>query len=246
MKNFISVLIILIFCVAVLADQTAEKTRLQVLTEMINKYRVEPVEENFDNAVNEMDRLIKEDHHKGYVLGLKSYIYSLKSDYLLSKAEEHVKEMNFSQKFLIANMLLEKNDYLAAIEVYEMINQEMPKWSCPWRHKGEAYYRLEMYDKAEEALAKSIEVKEDHTDAYLWLAMCQEKLGKFDSALKSVEKGIILYEKGITGDEDKEDGLNEYYDLKGDILSKLGRLKDAEEAYGISLKARENTENNNK
>ncbi len=96
------------------------------------------------------------------------------------------------ERFALANMLLAQEKYASAVELYNKINAETPNWSCPWRHKGEALYKLKNYKAAEKALQEAIATNEQHYDAYLWLAFTQYELKQYKKAWASLEKARSL------------------------------------------------------
>ena len=61
---------------------------------------------------------------------------------------ENVEELPNKAKFSCANIQLEMGRYDDAIEIYKMLNEKTPKWSCPWRHRGEAYWKKGELDNA--------------------------------------------------------------------------------------------------
>lgn len=235
MKRLLNLVLVMIFIgTAFSVGLSEEKTPVQLLSEAINNYRSESNETNFQQALTLIDDIIASNENSGYMLAVKSYLYSLHSAELLDQSRAYLKEMNFGQKFFIGNQYLDKHNYSPAIELYKEAIKDNPNSTCVWRHKGEAYYRLKDYDNAVRAIKRSIELKEDHTDAYLWLAFAYIELKNYKDALQAINKGIYLYEKGIPGCEDEE--LYEYYELKGDILVMLDRPEEAAKVYNMALK----------
>jgi tetratricopeptide (TPR) repeat protein len=126
-------------------------------------------------------------------------------------------------QFSYANLLLDIGQFEKSITIYDILNKNFPKWSCPWRHKGEALLKMEKYEKAEVATIKAIEVREDHFDAYVQLAVIQKDLGKYEEALRSLEKGLSYH------DSDPKEEVSD---------------KEVEELYDELLKLIEKTSNN--
>jgi tetratricopeptide (TPR) repeat protein len=108
-------------------------------------------------------------------------------------------------KFQYANILLDLGKYDEAIALYDQLNEKSPKWSCPWRHKGEAYWKQKNYPEAVTALQKAIETRETHYDAYVMLANVYKDMGENAKALETLEKGLTYYGKDIE-DPEKEVG----------------------------------------
>ncbi len=136
--------------------------------------------------------------------------------------EEELDSLSTRNKFSYANQLLDVGQFEKSIMIYNKLNKNFPKWSCPWRHKGEALLKMERYKEAEIATIKAIEVLEDHFDAYVQLARIQKKLGKYKDALQTLEKGLSY------GDSDTEEEISN---------------EEVEELYNELLKLNEKTPN---
>jgi tetratricopeptide (TPR) repeat protein len=87
--------------------------------------------------------------------------------------------------------------YEPAVAIYEKINQQFPKWSCPWRHKGEAFFKSGKLEKAEQALQKAIETRKQHYDAYVMLAEVQKEQNEYRQALETLQEGMKYKNKDI-------------------------------------------------
>lgn len=145
----------------------------------------------------------------------------------MSKAITQLESMNAdlqpAQRFQLANIYLALGENEKAITHYDILNEKFVDWSCPWRHKGEAYYNLENWENSEKALSKAIEARIEHYDAYLWLARVQLKQGKNKEALKTFDTGMS-YKGKDTEDPEEEFSSEEESFLKLDIL-KANKLK---------------------
>jgi len=115
--------------------------------------------------------------------------------------------------------------------VYEGLNEEFPDWSCPWRHKGEAYFKTSELELAETALQKAIETRVEHFDAYVMLAEVQDAMGKNAEALKTLETGFSY--KG----KDVEDPEKELTDLDVQFLyMRLLKVNNMQNEYELQKK----------
>ena len=121
------------------------------------------------------------------------------------------------ENFSLANILLDKGEYEKAISYYEKLNKAVPKWSCPWRHKGEAYYKMHKLQEAEKSLKKAIETRKEHYDAYIMLAEVQRDLKKYDEALKTFETGLSYKGKDIEDPEKEVSFIDELF-LHAELL----------------------------
>lgn len=113
--------------------------------------------------------------------------------------------------FGLANLMLETGDFQRSVELYQKLNDQTPKWSCPWRHKGQALYRLGRFDEAESSLLKAVETRSSHYDAWVWLARVQKDMGKRREALVSIKKAFENKGKDV---EDPEQEVAAGDDLK--------------------------------
>ncbi|EKD84071.1 MAG: hypothetical protein ACD_39C00263G0001, partial [uncultured bacterium] len=93
-------------------------------------------------------------------------------------------------QFQLGNLFLSQKRFEEAIKCYEKCNTTMPKWSCPFRHKGEALLRIGKNEEAIAALEKAIETRKNHFDAYVFLAEAQLSLALFDKTEKTLADAV--------------------------------------------------------
>jgi tetratricopeptide (TPR) repeat protein len=113
--------------------------------------------------------------------------------------------------FGLANFLLDAKDYGRAIALYDQLNAKTPKWSCPWRHKGQALYQQGKLEDAEKSLLKAIDARAVHYDAYVWLARVQRDQQRFGEALETLKRGFAAKYKDA---EDPEKEVKDGEDVK--------------------------------
>jgi tetratricopeptide (TPR) repeat protein len=137
----------------------------------------------------------------------------------VSSAED---KLDTAGLFQYGNLLLAQKRYQDAINVYQKINVSTPAWSCPWRHKGEAYFRLNNYKQALEALLMAVETNRQHYDAYLWLARTQYQLKKYKAGLQSLETALTLNPKAEENQDEvmSENSIKALHDA---LLKKTGK-----------------------
>ncbi len=143
----------------------------------------------------------------------------------MNKLEAMTSDLQPAQRFQLANIYLALGRSEQAIPHYDYLNENFENWSCPWRHKGEAYYNLQEWEEAEKALEKAIETRVEHYDAYLWLARVQLKLDKNKEALKTFETGMSYKGKDIEEPEEEFSSQEESF-LKLEILKANKMKKD--------------------
>lgn len=143
--------------------------------------------------------------------------------------------------FSLANLMLEMGDFRRSVDLYQRLNAQTPKWSCPWRHKGQALYRLGDLAAAEQALLKAVETRPTHYDAWVWLARVQKDMGKRKEALASIKKAFENKGQDVE-DSGQEVSAGEDLRLLDEILLqngvKPGKLaKERERITALSKKA---------
>ncbi len=179
--------------------------------------------ENFLKAFeyNESLRADTANYRAAVVLAYMSLIELEKN---LDIMEENTAELKNRDLFSYGNILLELDRYDEAIAIYDVLNEKSPKWSCPWRHKGEAYWKDGELDDAVMALKKAIETRETHYDAYVMLADVYTDLKEYETALATLEKGLTYYSKDIEDPEEEVSSLDVYF-LHLDLLDKCGKTE---------------------
>lgn len=154
----------------------------------------------------------------------------------LNRLEENRSELKNRTKFLYANALLELGRYDQAISIYDKLNEKVPKWSCPWRHKGEAFWKKGDLDAAVKALEMAIETRETHYDAYVMLADVLRDRKEYRKALDTLKKGLTYYGKDIEDPEEEVSSIDVYF-LYMDLLRK-NDMEDTEKYRSLLKKAR--------
>lgn len=162
-------------------------------------YQENPTKDNFFEAVNHFSNQEEPDNL------MLSYLYYMQLENTLSKMEVQLPEMNNRTKFQYANLLLSLNRFEESIPIYNQLNESVPDWSCPWRHKGEAFFKSGDLDQAEIALKKAIETRIEHFDAYVMLAEVQKEAGDYKEALATLETGLTYKSKDIEDPEEEVD-----------------------------------------
>lgn len=167
----------------------------------LHTYFSNQTEENFLKVYNHLYNKIKT-NPKDYdsIISLATLTQMAANNYS-NKIKTKIDSLGLREKFLFANFLLQQEKYQEAINIYNKLNKAAPKWSCPWRHKGEAYFDMGKYNEAEQSLFKAIEVKKNHFDAYILLAQIQEKMKKYQEALLTLETGLKYQEQNTEKEE---------------------------------------------
>jgi tetratricopeptide (TPR) repeat protein len=220
LKNIL--ILVLAVCLAVPVAVAAQETAAQEKKPSpFQIYSKDQTPENFVSAYNAYAAQMKDtaDYAAAAMLAWLSYYELERNLETLKSNEASLTNMN---KFQYANILLELGRYEEAIPLYTQLNEKTPKWSCPWRHKGEAYFKMKNYAEAEKALLKAIETRKEHYDAYIWLAEVYRDMGQYDKGIKTLEEGLTYYGKDIE-DPEKEYSSVDVAFLHLDLLKKAGK-----------------------
>ena len=156
-----------------------------------------------------------------------AYLSLIELEKNLDILEENEAELKNKTLFSYGNILLEMDEYDEAIAIYDILNEKSPKWSCPWRHKGEALWKKGDLDGAVVALDKAIETRETHYDAYVMLADVYNDLDECEKALATLEKGLTYYGKDIEDPEEEVANIDVAF-LHLELLKKCGSKDDYE------------------
>ncbi|PID28100.1 MAG: hypothetical protein CSB55_06190 [Candidatus Cloacimonadota bacterium] len=181
-----------IIFIALLTALMLECYGSEKLFNLYHSYRKDQNAVNIGNLFNEIQKELKKDvsEEDTRLVAINFYFDLFNGE--LKFFEENFDSLTVRSQFGYANILLALEEYDRALKIYDYLNQEAPEWSCPWRHKGEVYYRKGDMENAESAFIKSLEIRENHFDAYIWLAQAQIELKKYEEALQTFEKGLTF------------------------------------------------------
>ncbi len=194
--------------------------------EDFNNYQNEQTFENFEKAINFYNSKLEKDENDHSAYLMLSYLNFMELENNLAKLENDLDSLDNRTKFSYANLLLSIGKFDESIKIYDKLNADTPNWSCPWRHKGEAYFKSNKLIEAESALLKSIETRKEHYDAYIMLADVQKEMGKYQEALETLKTGISYKGKDI------EDPEEEVAYLEEDFLHlELLKLNDMKQEF---------------
>ncbi|HNX02469.1 MAG TPA: tetratricopeptide repeat protein [Candidatus Cloacimonas sp.] len=170
--------------------------------------------ETYQQAVNYLLQLDKEENSGMQAKLNLAYICNLEALRLMELAKADIDNLKPGERFALANLYLEMDKYADAISIYNLLNEATPKWSCPWRHKGEALFKSGKYDAAKKSLEMAIETNKEHYDAYLWYAKTLYELKDYKNALIALETAFDLTEELEDSEYDQviaEEDINQLY-----------------------------------
>lgn len=190
----------------------------------VSDYFNNPTAKTFTNAWASCADDLAKDSTQVNIKILMANLANLESQRLINEISPMADTLSAGIKFQYANVLLGQNRLSEAIEQYNALNAAYPGWSCPFRHKGEAYYRLELYKEAEASLTKAIETNLEHYDAYVWMAKTQYQMKKYKKALTYLETALTLNPEAEESPDEyiSEDSIKALHD---ELLLKTGKKK---------------------
>lgn len=175
----------------------------------VAEYLQKPTDKGYRAARARLDSLLAAAPQDRRNLVLSFYVERASLDDQVGRLYAERDSLDDQAAFGLANYLLETRDYDRAVALYSRLNSTTPKWSCPWRHKGQALYSQGKLEEAEAALLQAIETRRTHYDAYVWLARVQRDLKRYGEALETVKtafkyKGRDVEDPGreVKDDED--------------------------------------------
>jgi tetratricopeptide (TPR) repeat protein len=163
------------------------------------------------------------------------YLTLQESDRIAAGLSARVDSLAPGMVFALANYKLSRNEYEAAIPLYEKLNATFPKWSCPFRHKGEALLKLGRLDESKAALEAAIAVQANHADAYIMLAEVMQKQGDYKKALATLDKGLSYVSSSPEGENEMDMTAVSFQRLE---LLKLSKQKAEYKTYSAELRSK--------
>jgi tetratricopeptide (TPR) repeat protein len=220
MVKIITTLIIISF-IACLSAQ-------DVLMDKFTEYNQDRTEKNLIEALNYYHSLKQEDPEDYQASLLLSYIHYMELNKYIVVMNDNIDSLNTRTQFQFANLLLSLNQFEQSIDVYDLITDQLPRWSCPWRHKGEAYYKAGDLESSEIALIEAINTREEHYDAYVWLSFVQKEQERYPEALKTLQTGLTYYGKDIEDPDEEVDALDVKF-----LLLELYEKNNMDDEYDV-------------
>jgi tetratricopeptide (TPR) repeat protein len=188
-------------------------------TSPITQYFNNPTTVTFQNAWNHCNEALVKDSTSVSTRIMMASIANYETERLIYDISPKATSLNTGSKFQYANLLLSREKYEEAIPLYQSLNDSLPTWSCPWRHKGTSLYMLKKYKEAEISLQKAVETNVEHYDAYIWLAKTQYQMKKYKIALQNLETGLKLNPEA-EGSDDTGFSDNDVAVLHQELLKK--------------------------
>ena len=203
LKNVMRYLIIGLL-IAGFSLMNAEENIMQKFTD----YNRDRSQENLLEALRYYHQLKEQEPEDYQIPLLLSYIHYIELNGYITHLLDNIEEMYPRTQFQFANLLLSLNQYDQSIEIYLLVTEQLPQWSCAWRHMGEALFYAGELEEAEYALLEAINTRIEHYDAYVWLAFVQKEMENYEQALETLKTGLSYYGKDIEDPEEEVDALD--------------------------------------
>lgn len=213
MKKSIYVIMIL-FAIALWAENHNHQG-----TDVYQTYINDPSWENLQTALLNYRQAMDEDSSASVMY---AYLCVNELETALEKLDAAKDTLSPRDTFSYANLLLHIGRFEESIALYDTLNEKTPKWSCPWRHKGEALMKLNRLEEAEKATEMAIETRPDHFDAYIQLATIRKKMNKAEEALTALEKGLSYT------DDEGEVNMTDVYFMQLELYQTVGNQAAAD------------------
>ena len=204
MRQFFIISILLAGCVLLSANSA---------TDPVQAYLDAPDSASFQKAVSHLTTQLGAEGSNFRTRLYLHYLCDLEAERTMKALLADAADLAPGERFSLANYLLGKEEYQKAVSLYEGINKDYPTWSCPWRHKGEALYKMKDFAAAQTALTQAIATNENHYDAYIWMAKVQKELGLYREALTNLEKAMKLDPNAEESDDEaiSEDDIHKLH-----------------------------------
>lgn len=194
MKNYVLIIVLCITALSLWAEAA----------DPLEGYLASPGAQSFGEAVDYLNTVAENSDNEVLCRIQMLYIMNLESERLIDGLLAESDSLNASQRFNLGNVLMGMEKLDQAVAIYEAINRDYPNWSCPWRHKGEAYYKMGEYEEAAASLTQAIATNRDHVDAYIWMAYALNEMGQYAEALQNLEYALSLNPEDGGEHEDEE------------------------------------------
>jgi len=173
----------------------------------------------YDSAISYYEKALEIDTKHTDSLVLRGCCYQEKGDY--DKAiSDYSKAIEIDPNDYYAHqnrgyLYTMKGEYDQAISDYSKLIEMFPSTSH-YYDRGWTYYYMNDYDNAIQDLIKSINLDPNYNPPYYLLALCQERIGAYQSSLDNFEKYLCIvnreepgYHKHITHAKDRIHKLKE-------------------------------------
>ncbi len=117
--------------------------------------------------------------------------------------------------------------YDEAVAAYDQAVTLDPLYGKAWRNRGLSLSLLNRTTEAEESYQKALTIDQKDMEALYYQALSRSHAGNDQSALDSLNRTIAVSPKN----RDDAITLAQAWTLKGDLLTKLGRIEEANQSY---------------
>jgi tetratricopeptide (TPR) repeat protein len=117
--------------------------------------------------------------------------------------------------------------YEEAVAAYDKAVSLDPSFGKAWRNRGLSLSLLNRTTEAEESYEKALKIDPKDMEALYYQALSRSHAGNDQSALDSLNRTIAVSPKN----RDDAITLTQAWTFKGDLLTKQGRIEEANQSY---------------
>jgi tetratricopeptide (TPR) repeat protein len=117
--------------------------------------------------------------------------------------------------------------YEEAVAAYDQAVSLDPSFGKAWRNRGLSLALLNRTTEAEVSFQKALLIDPNDMEALYYQSLSRSYAGNPAGALESLDKTIAVRPKN----RDDAITLTQAWTLQGDILTKLGRMEEANQSY---------------
>lgn len=131
--------------------------------------------------------------------------------------------------FNAGSLLMTDGDYAGAAEMFERKIRCDPRSLSAYLNGAACYMQTKSYDRARDLLFKSVELKQDFYQGWLWIARYYTQVDSMDKAVETYDRVLTLIGEPPPADKRKEAG--EAHSLKGAAQFTRGQYGRAIDSY---------------
>jgi tetratricopeptide (TPR) repeat protein len=114
-----------------------------------------------------------------------------------------------------------------AVAAYDQAVSLEPRFGKAWKNRGLSLSLLNRTNEAEASFQKALSIDPNDMEALYYQSLSRSYAGNIQGAFESLNKTIAVSPKN----RDDAITLTQAWTLKGDLLTKLGRIEEANESY---------------
>ena len=117
--------------------------------------------------------------------------------------------------------------YGEAVAAYDHAIAIDPSYAEAWRNRGLSLTLLNRTAESEDSFSRALAINSQDMETLYYQALSRSYEGNITGALESLDNAVGIHPKN----RDDAITLTQTWTLKGDLLTKLGRLEEANQSY---------------